>query len=403
MKTILLICDGMADDPVEQLGGKTPLETAKTPQMDRLAREGRLGLARTIPQGMTASREVAAMGLMGYDPKKYYPGRGPLEAAYWGVPVQAGDLIFRCNLVTTDGELLIDDLAGRISSEESNPLMELIRKELTSGGVQFFTGRQYRHAAIFRAPEDTAALLKTVCRPAYEMGGQPLEKNWPKGPGAQRLKDLMLRSRDLLAANEVNQVRVDLKENPANMIWLWGQGVPHEIPSMKERWNVKGAVISGSDSIKGAGRAAGLHVEELPLSSGNLESDHLQRAEAAIRALAGNDLVFVHAEAAHAGIYPDDLRQKISAIELFDRIVVGPVVEKARALGPVRVMVGTDHPVLIEKRVCTDQPVPLVVWGDGIPSGSAEQFTEPQAKSGGWMVETPHDLMPRLLAGETIV
>jgi 2,3-bisphosphoglycerate-independent phosphoglycerate mutase len=393
----------MADEPVEQLGGKTPLETAKTPQMDRLAREGRLGLARTIPQGMTASREVAAMNLLGYDPRSYYPGRGPLEAAYWGVPVQPGDLIFRCNLVTVDEQQLIDDMAGRISSEESAPLMELIGKQLNAGGVQFFNGRQYRHAVVFRAPEDVEGLRKTVCRPAYEMAGQPLEKNWPKGPAAQRLKELMLRSRDWLAAHEINQVRVDLNENPANMVWLWGQGVLEPIPSFKERWNKKGVVVSGSDSIKGAGRAAGLRVEELPPPSGNLEIDHSHRADAAIRSLTGNDLIFVHAEAAHAGIYPDDLRQKISAIELFDRVVVGPVVEKARGLGPVRVMVGTDHPVLIEKRIFNDQPVPLVVWGDGIPAGSAEQFSEAQAKSGGWMVESPHGLMPRLLAGETIV
>ena len=403
MKTILLICDGMADEPVEQLGGKTPLETAKTPQMDRLAREGRLGLARTIPSGMRASREVAAMGLLGYDPRKYYPGRGPLEAAYWGIPVNPGEVVFRCNLVTVDGDRLIDDLAGRISSEESEPLMEKIAKDLSSEGIRFFPGRQYRHAAVFSAPEDTTGLMKTVCRPAFEMGGQPLDPYWPKGPAGARLQELMRRSRELLSANEVNQVRVDLGENPANMIWLWGQGTQQPIPSVKERWKIKGAVISGSDVIKGAGRVVGLRVEEIPSATGNAETDQSERAEAAIRCLADQDLIFIHSEAAHAGIYPDDLRQKISAIELFDRLVVGPVLEKARSLGPVRVMVATDHPVLIEKRICTDQPVPLLVWGDGIPSGSAEQFGETQAKAGGWMVENPQDLLPRLIAGETIV
>ncbi|MBI3324577.1 MAG: cofactor-independent phosphoglycerate mutase, partial [Candidatus Omnitrophica bacterium] len=338
MKTIVLVCDGMADEPIEQLGGRTPLEAAKHPRMDALAQEGKVGLARTIAPGFVPASDVGNMCILGYDPRKYYSGRGPLEAANMGVELADGDVAFRCNLVTVDGDTLVDYSAGHITSEESNALMKLVGQKLGGPALRFYPGIQYRHLAVFREPELSEGLVKTVCSPPHDIMGWKISEHWPTGPASKRLVDLMEESRKFLPGHEVNQVRVDLKENPGNMIWLWGQGRKLRVPTFPERWKVTGSVISAVDLVKGAGRLAGLEVLEVPGATGYYDTSYVGKAKAALKSLKKHDFVFVHVEAADEAGHNGDLRQKITAIENFDKHVVGTIVDGMKGSGDVRIL-----------------------------------------------------------------
>ncbi len=402
MKVAVLVCDGMADEPVAQLDGKTPLEVAKTPNLDRLAREGRVGLARTIPKGFTPASDVGNLCLMGYDPKRYYCGRGPLEAANLGIELRDGEVAFRCNLVTVDGDRLVDYSAGRIGTDEAHKLIREIGAQLGDETVRFVPGGDYRHLVIFRDAGSAEALLRTACFPPHDLTGWKISEHLPKGPAAERLTGLMEGARTLLAGNEINQVRVDLKENPANMIWLWGQGARPRMPTFEERWKVKGGLISAVDLVKGAGRLAGLEVIQVPGATGYYDTNYLGKGEAAVKCLRKESFVFVHVEAADEAGHNGELRQKIAAIENFDRLVVGTILEKTRGLKELRILVAPDHPTLVEKRMHTADPVPFVVWGSGIPAGSVEAYGESAAKAGGWMVDEPHELVEKLVTAQPI-
>ena len=402
MKTIVLVCDGMADEPVEQLEGKTPLEAAKHPHMDALAKGGKVGLARTIAPGFVPASDVGNMCILGYDPHKYYSGRGPLEAANMGVELKEGDVAFRCNLVTVDGDKLMDYSAGHITSEESRKLIEFVGGKIGSAHLRFYPGIQYRHLAVFREPALTDPLLKTVCSPPHDIMGWKISEHWPTGPAAQRLVELMEESRLLLPTHEVNHVRVDLKENPGNMIWLWGQGTKLHIPTFSERWEVTGSVISAVDLVKGAGRLAGLEVLEVPGATGYYDTNYLGKAKAALKSLKKHDFVFVHVEAADEAGHNGDLRQKIRAIENFDRHVVGTIVEGVRSLKEVRILVIPDHPTPVARRTHTADPVPFLIWGKGIAPGTVGGFGETKAKESGWLVEDAHEILPRLLTEKTL-
>ncbi|MBI3318630.1 MAG: cofactor-independent phosphoglycerate mutase [Candidatus Omnitrophica bacterium] len=402
MKTIVLVCDGMGDYPIEQLGGRTPLEAAKTPAMDRLAQEGKVGLARTIPSGFVPASDVGNMAILGYDPHKYYSGRGPLEAANMGVELGNGDVVFRCNLVTSDGDRLMDYSAGHITSEEATTLIRHVGRELGSGTLNFYPGIQYRHLAVFRDLALTGDLLKTTCQPPHDIMGWTISEHWPKGPAAERLIALMETSRSILSGHEVNQVRIDLKENPGNMIWLWGQGTKLQLPTFRERWNLTGSVISAVDLVKGAGRLAGLEVINVRGATGYYDTNYAGKAEAALKSLKKHDFVFVHVEAADEAGHNGDLRQKVSAIENFDRLIVGGIVKGIGTLKNVRILVIPDHLTPVAKRSHVADPVPFLVWGKGISPSAVKSFGETQAKASGWLVEEAHQILPRLLTEPAI-
>lgn len=402
MKTIVLVCDGMADEPVEQLGGRTPLEAAKTPNMDALAREGKVGLARIIPPGFAPASDVGNMAIMGYDARQYYSGRAPLEAANMGVPLREGDVAFRCNLVTLDSGTLVDYSAGHIKSDEARPLIEAVAAKLGTKTLEFHPGIQYRHLLVFREPAAAQELLKTHCTPPHDLTGKPFTGHLPKGPAAQRLIELMEQSRPVLAAHEVNQVRVDLKENPANSIWLWGQGTRLQIPTFEERFGITGSVISAVDLVKGAGRLAGLEVLDVPGATGYYDTDYAAKAKYALNSLRKNDFVFVHVEAADEAGHNGDLRQKITAIENFDKLVVGAILEKVRTFKQARILLMPDHPTPVAKKTHTSDPVPFLVWGTGIAAGSTQTFGETPARESGWKVDDGFEILPRLLTEKSI-
>lgn len=397
MKTMVLVCDGMADEPIEQLGGRTPLETAKTPNMDTLAREGKVGLARIIAPGFAPASDVGNMAIMGYDPNKYYSGRAPLEAANMGVPLREGDVAFRCNLVTVDGNTLIDYSAGHISSDEARKLIQAVAAKLSTPTLEFHPGIQYRHLAVFREPAAAEALLKTQCTPPHDLTGKPFTNHLPKGPAGKRLLEMMEASKEILANQEINQVRLDLKENPGNMIWLWGQGTQLKIPTFQDRWKLTGSVISAVDLVKGAGRLAGLEVLEVPGATGYYDTNYQGKAEYGLKSLKKHDFVFIHVEAADEAGHNGDLRQKITAIENFDKRVVGTILEKARTFKEARILVIPDHPTPVEKRTHTSDPVPFLIWGSGISAGATQTFGESSARESGWRVEEGFDILPKLL------
>jgi len=321
MKYIVIVPDGMADYPIKELGERTPLEAARTPNFDLIAKEGILGRVKTIPAKMNPASDVANISILGYDPALYYTGRGPLEAANLGVDLQEGDVAFRCNLITASEDTLVDYSSGHIRSKEAGILINAVDKALGSDRIKFYPGVSYRHLMLVKRGVDDG-LEKLECKPPHDIAGQSISKNLPRGKGAEILINLMLESRKVLSAQEINHVRVDLKENPGNMIWLWGQGKKPSMPSFFDKYGLRGSVISAVDLIKGLGKIIGLEVINVPGATGYYDTDYEAKARAAIKALEDKDFVFVHIEAPDEAGHNGDLREKITAIERCDQLVL---------------------------------------------------------------------------------
>jgi len=386
----------MADEPVEDLNGQTPLEAAKTPRMDALAKQGKVGLLRTIPAGFVPASDVGNLSIMGYDPKVHYAGRGPLEAANMGVALSEGDVAFRCNLVTVDGDRLVDYSSGHIATEQSVELIEQLNKELGSKTLKFYPGVKYRHLAVFTGSDSADALVQTVCEAPHDAADWKISEHLPKGAAADLLSGLMEKSRSILMEHTVNKVRIDLKENPGNMIWFWGQGKPMHLPTYKEQWNITGSVISAVDLVRGAGRLAGLKVIDVEGATGYYDTNYQGKADAALQALEKEDFVFVHLEAADEAGHNGHLREKIAAIENFDRVIVGTLMDKLPKSG-VRYLVTADHPTSVTRRAHTAEPVPFVIAGEGIEPDGVQTLSESSAASTEWLIEEAHTLLPQLL------
>lgn len=384
-----------------QLGGKTPLEAAKTPHLDALAGAGKVGLTRTIPTGFTPASDVGNLAILGYDPHEYYCGRGPLEAANMGVELEAGDVAFRCNLVTADGDTLIDYSAGHISSQEAATLIRAVDEALGNDRVRWYPGVQYRHLMVVRDPSLSQALVDTRCFPPHDIMGWKISEHWPEGQAADFLIQLMRQAQEVLARQEVNQVRIDLKENPGNMIWLWGQGRRMAMPTFQERFGVTGSVISAVDLIKGIGRILGLEVLKGTGWTGYYDTNYVGKAEAALQSLKDRDFVFLHVEAADEAGHNGHLREKIAAIENFDKLVVGTILEALRRSKPYRILVMPDHLTSVDQRTHVADPVPFLVVGKGIEPDGVTTYSEASAKAGGWFVEAASEILPRLFTAAT--
>jgi 2,3-bisphosphoglycerate-independent phosphoglycerate mutase len=385
----------MADFPQDELGGKTPIEAAHTPNMDKIAREGRLGLAHTIPEGLSPGSDVANLSLLGYDPLKYYTGRAPLEVAAAGLEMLPGDLAFRCNLVTVADEKMADYSAGHISPKEARALIDFISQELGSEEVRFYPGKSYRNIMLLGDAEN----MEVVTTPPHDISGQPVKKHLPKGKDARRLRDLMERSRQLLEDHEINRVRLDLQENPANMIWLWGQGKRVQLPSFQAKYGLKGAAITAVDLVAGIARLIGWDLIDVPGATGYLDTDYTAKGEYACRALGDYDLVYVHIEAPDEASHEADLRGKIKAIEQVDKEITGPVLARLKEFDEFRIMVLSDHYTPLEKKTHIAEPVPFAICGAGIEEVRQTPFTEAEAQQGGFRVDKGYELMEYFLKG----
>jgi 2,3-bisphosphoglycerate-independent phosphoglycerate mutase len=398
MKYVVLVPDGLCDYPIEELDGRTPLEVAHTENMDFIAKNGIVGQVDTIPKGMPPASDVANLSLLGYDPKVYYTGRGPLEAANLGIELMSNDVVFRCNLVTVEKDKMVDYSAGHITTKEAEVLIRFIDRKLGSSSIKFYPGVSYRHLMVIKnTPEIDYS--KISCTPPHDIIGKNFTKFLPRGDGAVNLLSLMNSSRDLLDRHEINQVRIDLKENPANMIWLWGQGGKPEIPLFKEKFGVSGAVISAVDLIKGMGRLMGLEVINVPGATGYYDTNYTGKAQAAIKALKNKDFVFVHVEATDEAGHNADLRMKITCIERFDREILGRILKYLSKNEDFRVMVAPDHATPISMRTHTSDAVCFTAYGSGISADSNSKFNEKLARDAPLRFQAGHQLMEFLIRG----
>lgn len=356
-KYILLISDGMADRPLPDLDNKTPMRIAKKPNMDYLAAHGRVGAVYTIPQGMDPGSDVAAMSLLGYDPRKYYTGRGPIEAVSMEIPLDRNDVAYRCNLVTSDGNFMLDYSAGHVTTEEAFELMTYINKRIGTNSIKFYPGISYRHILVWRNGKWDS---KTV--PPHNISGQPIKPSLPQGDGDSILNQLIYDSLEVLDNHPINQRRRDKGKNPANMIWPWGQEKSLSMPSFQMKRGLKGAVISAVDLVNGLGRAAGLKVIKVPGATGFLDTNFVGKAQYALEALKENDFIVIHVEAPDEAGHLGDIDKKIEAIECIDNKVLGTLLDGLRSVEKFRIIVTPDHATPISLKTHTDEPIPFLIY-----------------------------------------
>lgn len=392
MKYAFLVGDGMADYPVIEFGGRTPLEVARTPHMDTVARTGRIGRVLTVPAGLPPGSDVANLSLLGYDAAANFEGRGPIEAASIGVALDAADTAFRCNVVTLRDGLMDDYSAGHIGSEESRPMIAEIQAALGTDAIRFVPGVSYRHLTVIR---DFPRGLQ--CTPPHDISGRPWEPHLPKGPGQEIILDLMERARPVLAASEANKRRVAAGKKPATDIWPWGQGRAMKLKTLRERYGLTGSVISAVDLIRGLGVLAGLKVRLVPGATGYLGTNYAGKVAAAREALMSEDFVYLHVEAPDETGHEGDVHKKIQAIEEFDAHVVGRILALRAEIPDLRIIVAPDHETPVSTKTHAGGPVPYAVCGPHVVPGAAAVYTEREAA---WApVEPAVDLFERFIGG----
>lgn len=397
MKFALLVGDGMGDYPLAELGGLTPLEAAVTPHMDTLAREGTVGLVRTIPAGMPPGSDIANLNLLGYDVTKYYTGRAPLEAASRGIELPDTHIAFRCNLVTVLDNVMVDYSSDHIGSDEAAELVAALDAHFGSDIFSFYPGVSYRHLLVTAPPKGKRWDTDLQCTPPHDIVGRQIEEYLPRGDDENLFVEMMMDSIELLSAHPINRKRRDAGKHPANMMWLWGQGRPPSMPRFRELFGLHGAVISAVDLIRGIGKYAGFKVFEVPGITGYYDTNYSGKADYGLRSLAEHDFLFVHVEAPDEAGHAGDIREKIRAIENFDKFVVGPIVEGMKPMHPRRVMVLPDHFTPVEVGTHVSDPVPFLIWGTGVAAGDASAFTEAEGRRSEIMVENGFELLPPYL------
>lgn len=381
----------MADYPIEKLGGKTILQAAQTPAMDYIAAHGKIGLAKTIPDGLHPGSDVANMSILGYDPAVYYSGRAPLEAASMGVALASDDVAFRCNLVTIEHGRIKDYSAGHISSEEAKILIETLDVELGNEELSFYPGISYRHLLV--AKNNLGA--ETECTPPHDITGKKIEEYLPGGKEGDFFSDLIKKSMIVLELHPVNLKRIEEGNNPANSIWVWGQGYAPKFTPFHELYGKTVAVISAVDLLKGIGVYAGMDVIEVQGATGYLDTNYEGKASAAIEVLKTRDLVFVHVEAPDEAGHEGSIDKKLKAVEDFDSRIVSPILKHAKASDePFTILVLPDHPTPISIKTHARDPVPFAVYRtDKADSDSAEAFDEDSAKKGSLGLVKASDLI----------
>ena len=401
MKFVVLQGDGMADEPIAELGGKTPLDAAQTPNLDRMARAGILGLTRTIPPGLPPGSDVGTMSVLGYDPTRYHTGRSPIEAASMGVELGSEDVAFRCNLVTLETpeggvEVMRDFAAGHIPTAEAREIVEDLNRTLGGDGLEFHPGVSYRHLLVWRGGEHR---MRTT--PPHDLSDKPVGGAFPQGSGAAVLSGLMERSRAFLAEHRVCRARLARGERAPTAIWLWGQGKRPNLPRLRDRYGIDGSVIAAVDLVNGLGVLAGLVRITVPGATGFLDTNFRGKAEYGLRALETRDFLFLHVEAPDEGGHMGDARKKVEAIENFDEKVVGTILEGLRAMGGEwRVLVMPDHPTPCALKTHTSDPVPFVVYvsrDEQKARGVARGYNEKDAREHGIFIPEAHTIMDRLL------
>jgi 2,3-bisphosphoglycerate-independent phosphoglycerate mutase len=378
----------MADYPLPELNNQTPLQAAQTRWMDTIARRGTLGMVQTIPQGLSPGSDIANLNILGYDPTRYLTGRAVYEAASSGVKLNDHDVAFRCNLVTlkdTDGSTIMEDYsAGHITTPEASEIISELDQKLGTDEMHFYPGISYRHLMVWQSG---SIAIETT--PPHDITGQNISAFLPKGEGSKKLQQLMEDSRAVLADNPTNKERIAASKNPANAIWLWGQGSPINLPSFREKYGLSGSVISAVDLIKGIGISSGLSSISVPGATGYLDTNYLGKAEYALKELETRDFVFLHVEAPDEASHSGDLQSKIQAIEDFDAKVVKTVLEGIERFGEYKIMVLPDHRTPISEKTHTSEPVPFAFFSsiNAVEEHATSSFNEVAAEQTGLFVK----------------
>lgn len=371
MKYAILVGDGMADWSIPELGNRTPLEYANTPNMDRIAKMGQVGLVATIPDGFPAGSDVANMSLMGYDPKIYYSGRAPIEAASMGIKLSEKETAFRCNLVTIENDIMIDYSAGHISTEESHIIIDELKKECSSKEITFYAGISYRHLVTISDCFDDL-----VTTPPHDITGQKIASYMPVGEKRDVVIALMNKAHDVLLGSSVNKKRMKEGKKRVTDIWLWGQGKSVTLPLVSDRYGIRGTVISAVDLVKGLGLLAGLKVPTIEGATGYLGTNYAGKVEAAYKALEEMELVYLHVEAPDETGHEGVLEKKIQAIEEFDKYIVGEMIKIQEQLGNLRILVSPDHPTPLAIKTHSREPVPFTLCGPDVQKSGFTSYNE---------------------------
>jgi len=396
MKYAIIIPDGAADEPLPELGGKTPLEVAHTPNMDHIAMTGRQGLVRTVPEGFESGSDVATMCLLGYDPKIYHTGRAPLEAAAQRIPLASTDWVFRCNLVTVVDGIMKDHSAGGISDAEAQTLIRDLARAVQLPGFEFYTGVSYRNLLVYRGTEP----FDVTTKPPHEFPEELTSKYLPRGKGSELLRQIIDTSRALFAGHEINEVRKQTGRNPATQAWLWGQGHAPDMPKFVDRFNVqRGCMITGVDLLRGLAVLLGWDVKEVEGMTSFHDTNYARQGEVTAAMTEQYDLVFSHIESPDEASHQADFTTKVEAIEHIDKYVVGPVLKKLSTYPDWRIMVLPDHPTNIATRKHGYAPTPFCMAGTRVGSVVGRPYSEANAKASDLSIERGHELMEYFLKG----
>jgi 2,3-bisphosphoglycerate-independent phosphoglycerate mutase len=393
MKYAMCVGDGMADFPVPELDNMTVLEYARTPGMDAIAAMGYIGRVITVPDGLPPGSDVANMSLLGYDAKRYYQGRAPIEAASMGIALKANETAFRCNLVTLKNGRMADYSAGHIDTGVARILLGKLQEKLGNDRMRFYPGVSYRHLLVIAdAPEGALD-----CTPPHDISGKPWKEYVPRGAGGDDLCSLMDRARTVLAEAEVNKELVDKGKVPATDIWLWGQGRAIRLPSMMDRYGLTGSVISAVDLVQGLGVLAGLSVRKVEGATGYLGTNYAGKVEAAYKTLREQDFVFIHVEAPDETSHEGSLHKKIQAIEEFDRNIVAEILTMKNEFKDLRILVLPDHATPVSLKTHHAMPVPFAVCGPDVKHGVSTVYSEKAAA--GLPIISAMDLFDRFING----
>lgn len=399
MKYVIVLEDGMADEPIEALGGKTPLAYANTPNLDRLSKLSDIGMVHTIPEGMKPGSDTANLSVMGYDPKIYYSGRSPLEALSIGIPMKDTDIAIRCNIVTIseddvpfEEKTIIDHSSSEISTEECAILLEAVKKELQNEMYQFYVGTSYRHCLIW----DKGQVVELT--PPHDVLTQVIGQHLPQD---EALREMMRKSYDILVNHPVNLARKEKGLNPANCCWFWGAGTKPMLSSFYEKTGKKGMMISAVDLLKGIAVGAGMDNAEVEGADAGLHTNYTGKKDAAVKALTqdGYDFAYIHIEAPDEMGHQGSYERKVQAIEFIDEKVIGPLVAELEAAGEeFRMLVLPDHPTPVRLRTHTSDSVPYMLYDSSAPLDKSWDYTEETANASGNVVEKGCEMIDLLFA-----
>lgn len=402
MKYIIILGDGMADEPIKELGGKTPIEYADTPVIDRLSPLSEVGLAATIPEGMSPGSDTANLAVLGYDPQKYYTGRSPLEALSIGIDMKETDIALRCNIVTLSEEevpyeerRILDHSSGEISTEDAAILLEAVKKEFETEGYHFYTGTSYRHLLIW----EQGRVIDLI--PPHDI----LEKKIGNYlPGEHKLREMMERSFTILNHHPINEKRAAEGKNKANSLWFWGAGTRPSLSSFSEKTGYQGVMVSAVDLLKGIAVGAGMRNIEVPGANGGLDTNYEGKAELAVKALLeeGADFAYIHVEAPDEMGHQGSVEKKVKAIEYLDQRLIRIVLEQMEASGEAfRLLIMPDHPTPISRRTHVSDPVPYLLYDSRRKKGSGLLYSEKNGKASGVFEKNGYRMLDRLMESDS--